>query len=358
MFRKEDEQFLIDQIPSFLITLDNICNLEYFDELVDVRSKEEYSKDHILGSVNCPAITRSEQEVVDTLSRQDKVAARRTELMYIRAHLEKYVEDHFQGAGSLKKPPHTLIHTYRPLILSDDGEKISQLVGLSLVQLGYYPHIAEGGYRHYRELVRDMVNNKVEKFRLIVITGKRHSGKGQIINFIRDKGDQLLDLEKLSTAQSPSQDYFETLLCNCLLTFSVSKVVWVVYEAGQLGVIKLTQKMKEMMVISTRIHMETILEERIKFIIKDFQCVCRNENNIETAIGDVEKACDKNSENTWEDILSNNEGKEELIKDLRDVHDMLSYIAETGEENLEGHLFVIGRPGKDEDNLTPRFVED
>ena len=99
-------------------------------------------------------------------------------------------------------------------------------------------------------------------------------------------------------------------------------------------------------------------EERIKFIIQDFHCICRNENNIETAIGDVEKACNKKSDNTWEEILTNNEDSEEWVKDLKDVHDIFSYIDENGEKNLKGHLFVIGRPGRGEDNISPRFVED
>ena len=66
MFRKDDEDFLIEQIPTFLITLDNISNLEYFDEILDVRSKEEFTKDHILNSLNVPVITKSEQDVVHT----------------------------------------------------------------------------------------------------------------------------------------------------------------------------------------------------------------------------------------------------------------------------------------------------
>ena len=358
MFRKDDEEFLIEQIPTFLITLDNIRNLDYFDEIVDVRSKEEFLNDHILESVNAPVITKSEKEVVDTLSRQDKEAARKTELMYIRAHVEQYVENHFKGAGSLKKPPHTLIHTYRPLILSLDGETRAKLVGLSLVQLGYYPHLAEGGYNNYRGLVRQMLESNVEKFRLIVITGKKHGRKAQLVNHIREKGDQLLDLENLSTARSPSQEYFETLLFNCLLSFTPSKVVWVVYEAGQLGNIILTQNMKDTMGRSARIHMETILEERIKFIIEDFQCICRNENHIETAMTDIENACKKQSDNTWEEVLANFEDREDWVKDLEDVHDMLRYIAGTGEEDLEGHMFFIGRPTGDEDTHTPRFVED
>ena len=359
MFRKDDEDFLIEQIPTFLITLDNISNLEYFDEILDVRSNEEFTKDHILNSLNVPVITKSEQDVVHTLGRQDKEAARKTELVYIRSHLEKHIEDHFKGAGAMKKPPHTLIHTYRPLVLSQSGGERSQLVGLCLVQLGFYPHLAEGGYLQYRALVLKMVERDVDKFRMIVITGPKHGGKGHLVRTVRENEEQLVDLEQLSTEHSPSQEFFDTLLFNSLLQFTVTRVVWVVYQSGELGGVRLSTKMKEVMSKSARVHMETSLEERIKFIIQDFTCISRDQNSTETAMQDVVNAAEKNEDDTWEDVVNRFDDGVDWVRDLMDVHKILSTVANDGEENLEGHIFFIGRPREGyNDDDSPRFMEE
>ena len=46
---------------------------------------------------------------------------------YIRAHVEKFVNKQLKEKSHLKKPPSTLIHTYRPLILSEDGKEMASL---------------------------------------------------------------------------------------------------------------------------------------------------------------------------------------------------------------------------------------
>ena len=47
MFQRNDHQYLKDQIPRFNLSLENIEKLSYFDELIDVRSKDDYFLDHL-----------------------------------------------------------------------------------------------------------------------------------------------------------------------------------------------------------------------------------------------------------------------------------------------------------------------
>ena len=196
------------------------------------------------------------------------------------------------------------------------------------------------------------------KFRMIVITGPKHGGKGQLVRTVRETGEQMLDLEQLSIKDSPSQECFETLLFNKLLQFTVSRVVWIVYQIGELGNIMLSKKMKETMSRSGRVHVETSLEERIKFIIKDFPCICKNLNNVEAAMKDVAKAAEKTKDETWEEVVTKFEDKEDLARDLMDVDKMLNNIGVDDEDNMEGHIFFIGRPEEEDDDDRPRFVED
>ena len=48
MFRRNDEDYLISQIPRFTLSLENLEDLSYFDEIIDVRGKEDYFSDHIV----------------------------------------------------------------------------------------------------------------------------------------------------------------------------------------------------------------------------------------------------------------------------------------------------------------------
>ena len=48
MFRRNDEDYLISKIPRFTLSLGNMEDLSYFDEIIDVRGKEDYFYDHIV----------------------------------------------------------------------------------------------------------------------------------------------------------------------------------------------------------------------------------------------------------------------------------------------------------------------
>ena len=47
MFKRNSAQYLISQIPRFTLTLANINQLGYYDEILDVRGKDEFFLDHI-----------------------------------------------------------------------------------------------------------------------------------------------------------------------------------------------------------------------------------------------------------------------------------------------------------------------
>ena len=47
MFQRNDQNYLINQIPRFNLFYENLEQLSYYDELIDVRSKEEYFLDHL-----------------------------------------------------------------------------------------------------------------------------------------------------------------------------------------------------------------------------------------------------------------------------------------------------------------------
>ena len=136
--------------------------------------------------------------------------------------------------------------------------------------MGFYPHILKGGYLTYRSIVIEYMKTYVEKFQesLIVVTGPKTYGKDEIVNILTNSGKQIINLENLSKIFSYSQEYFETILFNKFSSFDAEELVWVVYEPGEIGNMKIPESMKKIMGLSIRFHVEVELEMRIRFILQ------------------------------------------------------------------------------------------
>ena len=136
--------------------------------------------------------------------------------------------------------------------------------------MGFYPHILRGGYVTYRNIVIEYLRTHVEKFQesLIVVTGPKTHGKEELIKILTNSGQQIINLENLSEIFSYSQEYFETILFNKLSSFDSKGLVWVVYEPGEIGNMKLPDSMEKIMRLSVRFHVEVELEMRIRFILQ------------------------------------------------------------------------------------------
>ena len=93
------------------------------------------------------------------------------------------------------------------------------------------------------------------------------------------------------------------------------------------------------MLISARIHLDLKLEDRIQFILKGYEYICKDETNIIKAMDEIEIYSVKKASESWEDLVERSSYKD-LVLDLRDVFHLLTFIAkEAG--TLDGHMFFI-----------------
>ena len=136
--------------------------------------------------------------------------------------------------------------------------------------MGFYPHIIKGGYVTYRNIVVEYLDTKLESFQngMIVLTGPKSNGKEELINLLTNFGGQIINLVNLSEIFSYSQEYFETILFNKFLSCDAENPVWVVYEPGEIGNMKIPESLQTFMSKSIRFHVEQELEMRIRFILK------------------------------------------------------------------------------------------
>ena len=93
------------------------------------------------------------------------------------------------------------------------------------------------------------------------------------------------------------------------------------------------------MLISARIHLDLKLEDRIQFILKGYEYICKDEINIIKAMDEIEIYSVKKASESWEDLVERSSYKD-LVLDLRDVFHLLKFISKQTVK-LDGHMFFI-----------------
>ena len=93
------------------------------------------------------------------------------------------------------------------------------------------------------------------------------------------------------------------------------------------------------MLLSARLHIDTVLEDRIQFILKEYEYICKDETSISAALAQIETYSGKKTAETWADLEDRSSYKD-LVLDLRDVSQLLQFISKHT-DTLAGHLFFI-----------------
>ena len=93
------------------------------------------------------------------------------------------------------------------------------------------------------------------------------------------------------------------------------------------------------MLISARIHIDMNLEDRIQFILKEYEYICKDETNIRKALDEIESYSGKKTSESWDDLEERSSYKD-LVLDLRDVTQLLQFISKET-DTLSGHMFFI-----------------
>ena len=108
------------------------------------------------------------------------------------------------------------------------------------------------------------------------------------------------------------------------------------------------------MLLSGRLHLDNVLEDRVNFIMKEYEYICKDESNLLKAIHEIEEYSGKKLDETWED-LEKRTSYGDLVKDLKDVFDLLQFISEKTEK-LDSHFFFIAPKIDFRQPFAPNFL--
>jgi len=319
---EESPPYVTCKIPYFTINDYKKGLSKQFDEIIDVRTPLEFAEDRVLGSINLPVLDNKQRAEVGTLYSRDRMAARKLGAGLISGNISQHILNHF-----IDKPGN-----YKPLIYCWRGGQRSRSMALILNQIGFDAHVFQGGYKEYRKLVRDHVQentkkNYIDDFHFILMSGTTGNGKSRILEALKEKGEQMLHLEELAKHKGsvlgnypgepqPNQKYFETQVYHALtFDFVPDRVVWVEYESFKIGNITVPKKVSNKMMESRRIHIEVDLEDRIKFILKDYDYICKDKNWLLECFGRLERLAGRKKCDEWRKLVEE-DNFEKLVRDL------------------------------------------
>ena len=258
-----------------ILTLENFWTLREQLPLVDARSEGEFAQSHIPGAINIPILDNTERIQVGTLYKQagpEKATLKGFELVGPRFHL-------IQREALRKFPAKKLIlYCWR-------GGMRSQILSWLLTQVGFEIYRLEGGYKTYRSFTYAAVR---KSYPLLVLGGKTGAAKTVLLQKLKERGEQVVDLEGLANHKGssfgaigqpaqPTVEQFENLLAEQLREIHLDQALWVENESRRIGQIILPDSFYLQMTQSPRIEIDKTDEERIAHIASEYAALDQGE---------------------------------------------------------------------------------
>jgi len=149
-----------------------VPELAGYDAIIDVRAPAEFALDHLPGAINWPVLDDEERRIVGTLYVQvspheaRKVGGAMVARNVAR-HLDAFVRD---------KPKQ-----WKPLVYCWRGGQRSGSMAWFLGQIGFRTAQLAGGYKAFRAIVRDELEQLPLQLDLRVLCGRTGSGKTRLL---------------------------------------------------------------------------------------------------------------------------------------------------------------------------------
>lgn len=239
----------------------------------DVRSPGEYNHAHIPGAYSLPLFTDEERKAVGTAyKQQSREQAIKIGLDYFGIKMRKMVED-VEAMMKGRNDKTVLVHCWR-------GGMRSAGVAWLLDLYGFKVYTLVGGYKAYRQWARQRFELP---YKFHIIGGYTGSGKTQVLHELKNRGENIVDLEALAKhrgsafgaiegAIAPTQEMFENLLAEELSASPLSGDlgVWLEDESQRIGTINLPQTLWHTMRKAPVYFLEVPFEERLQHIAVEY----------------------------------------------------------------------------------------
>jgi tRNA 2-selenouridine synthase len=272
-----------------------------FDTIIDARSPAEYADDHLPGAVNWPVLDNDERREVGTTDKQiSPFDARKTGAVLIARRIADLLD------REVKDKP----REWQPLVYCWRGGKRSGTLAWFLDQIGFRVQVLQGGYKAFREQVREQLKTLPERFTFTVVAGRTGSGKTRLLQALGQEGAQVLDLEALACHRGsvlgglpreqppgrsqgcsppsggdlsqgdksggpyvpqPTQKAFDTAVWHTLQRFDPARPVFVESESRKIGALAVPETLLSRMRADSRVVMVEMPDAaRVQLLLEEY----------------------------------------------------------------------------------------
>jgi tRNA 2-selenouridine synthase len=268
--------------------------------VIDVRSPLEFQKGHIPSAINIPLFENPEREKVGIIYHgKGRTEAIKKGFKIIGPKLDSLIQ-------ALEKQ----VTTRSLLLYCWRGGIRSSSMALLYEANGYVCSVLTGGYKSYRRFIRTRLENKAN---IILIGGMTGSGKTEVLRYLEQSGEQILDLEWLASHKGsvfggfgeknqPTTEQFENNLYDHWKKFDLSKRIWMEDESISLGNVFIPDPLWEQMKNSPVLCIKIPFRERVKRIIEKYSGI--NDDHIYEGLRKLNRRL--GSEQTKASIISMN----------------------------------------------------
>lgn len=248
------------QVEDFLIAAENI-------PILDVRSPREYEIGRLPSAVSFPLFSNEERSVIGTLYKQEgRNVAIKKGLEIVGPKLLNFIEK----AESFKSETLAL-HCWR-------GGMRSESMAWLLERYGLRTLVLEGGYKAYRNHLLIFFNSPLP---LKVISGYTGSKKTILLHLLKEKGEQVIDLEGLAghqgssfgnakCVQQPTTENFQNLVYHEFRKLDLSRPIWIEDESIRIGQVDVIEGLYKRMSESPHVFIEIDRSQRVDFLVEDY----------------------------------------------------------------------------------------
>ncbi len=247
---------------------------EYFQHkgehiLLDVRSPKEYQEGHIINAISLPLFSDEERAKVGTIYKNSgSYDALLSGLDIVGPKMKGFVTKARELAGN--KP--IFVYCWR-------GGKRSESIDWLLSLAGFDVNKIEGGYKAIRNFMLKEYSNNPNN--LLILSGATGSGKTKILHSLREKGEQIIDLEGLANhkgssfgalgqERQPTSEQFNNNLYQIYKEFDKSKRIWVENESRTVGKVFIGELFWKLMQASKTVEITVPVSLRIDFLVEEY----------------------------------------------------------------------------------------
>jgi tRNA 2-selenouridine synthase len=258
------------------IKIEQLWDFSHNRILIDVRSPSEFKQAHIPHARNLPLFTDDERVRVGTAYKQvSPENALLKGLEFVGPKMSSFVKKVISWSPERK----VVVHCAR-------GGKRSGSMSWLLKFAGFDVLTVEGGYKHYRNYVLQQFDN--QSLNMIILGGKTGSGKTALLQELKARGEQVIDLEAIAhhkcsafgwigEHEQPSTEQFENDLFDIFRAIDPTKRVWIENESRSIGAVYIPQGFWNQMRKAPLIHVEVPFESRVQHLV-DVYCQTSKED--------------------------------------------------------------------------------